>query len=301
MSPPVGGERAVRGKHAIGVHGEAPGFAQLPGQTVERYAERAGERLKCNAPDPTPRNRIVLAPTSIPSRTHSAPLIALRGVGKTYAAAAGPFHALTDVDVEIRRGEFVAIIGQSGSGKSTLLNVLAGIDRPSSGEVIIDGVAVHGLSERALSAWRGAAVGIVFQFFQLLPTLTAAENVMLPMDFCNRWPRGDRRKRALGLLDRVGIADQADKFPGALSGGQQQRVAVARALANAPPILLADEPTGNLDSRSAQALLQVLRDRVSEGETVILVTHDRSAIEQTARAVTLVDGRVVSDTSRAHA
>jgi len=242
----------------------------------------------------------VLATTRIPSNTRSAPLIALRGVGKTYAGAAGPFHALTDVDVEIGRGEFVAIVGQSGSGKSTMLNLLAGIDRPSSGEVVIDGVAVHGLSERALSAWRGSAVGIVFQFFQLLPTLTAAENVMLPMDFCNRWPRADRRKRALDLLDRVGVADQADKFPGALSGGQQQRVAVARALANAPPILLADEPTGNLDSRSAQALLQVLGDRVAEGETVILVTHDRSAIEQTARSVTLVDGRVGSDTSRAH-
>jgi len=242
----------------------------------------------------------VLATTSIPRKTPSAPLISLRGVGKTYAGAAGPFHALTGVDVEIGRGEFVAIVGQSGSGKSTMLNLLAGIDRPSSGEVVIDGVAVHGLSERALSAWRGSAVGIVFQFFQLLPTLTAAENVMLPMDFCNRWPRAERRKRALELLDRVGIADQADKFPGALSGGQQQRVAVARALANAPPILLADEPTGNLDSRSAQALLQVLRDRVAEGETVILVTHDRSAIEQTARSVTLVDGRVVGDTSRAH-
>ena len=240
------------------------------------------------------------ATTRIPSNTRSAPLIALRGVGKTYAGAAGPFHALTDVDVEIGRGEFVAIVGQSGSGKSTMLNLLAGIDRPSSGEVVIDGVAVHGLSERALSAWRGSAVGIVFQFFQLLPTLTAAKNVMMPMDFCNRWPRADRRKRALDLLDRVGVADQADKFPGALSGGQQQRVAVARALANAPPILLADEPTGNLDSRSAQALLQVLRDRVAEGETVILVTHDRNAIEQTARSVTLVDGRVVSDTSRAH-
>jgi len=242
----------------------------------------------------------VLATTSISGNAPSAALISLRGVGKTYAGAAGPFHALTDVDVEIGRGEFVAIVGQSGSGKSTMLNLLAGIDRPSSGEVVIDGVAVHGMSERELSAWRGSAVGIVFQFFQLLPTLTAAENVMLPMDFCNRWPRGDRRKRALELLDRVGIADQADKFPGALSGGQQQRVAVARALANAPPILLADEPTGNLDSRSAQALLQVLGDRVAEGETVILVTHDRSAIEQTARSVTLVDGRVVSDTSRAH-
>jgi putative ABC transport system ATP-binding protein len=290
----------VQCEHAIVLRGETRGFAQSPCRAVERYAALARERLQCNPPAALKRNTIVLATTSIPCKTPSAPLIALRGVGKTYAGAAGPFHALTDVDMEIGRGEFVAIVGQSGSGKSTMLNLLAGIDRPNSGEVVIDGVAVHALSERALSAWQGSAVGIVFQFFQLLPTLTAAENVMLPMDFCNRWPRADRRKRALELLDRVGIADQADKFPGALSGGQQQRVAVARALANAPPILLADEPTGNLDSRSAQALLQLLRDRVAEGETVILVTHDRTAIEQTARAVTLVDGRVVSDTSRTH-
>jgi len=237
------------------------------------------------------------------SRTQSPadPLIALRGVGKTYATAAGSFAALAEVDIEIGRGEFVAIVGQSGSGKSTLLNLLAGIDRPSSGELIVGATPVHALSERQLSAWRGATVGIVFQFFQLLPTLTAAENVMLPMDFCDRWPRRERRERALALLDRIGVADQADKFPAALSGGQQQRVAVARALANAPPILLADEPTGNLDSRSAQALMQVLRERVEEGETVILVTHDRAAIEQTARAVTLVDGRVVSDAGSAHA
>jgi putative ABC transport system ATP-binding protein len=234
-------------------------------------------------------------------QARSDPLIALRGVSKTYVTAAGPFAALSEVDIEIGRGEFVAIVGQSGSGKSTMLNLLAGIDRPSSGELVVDGIAVHTLTERQLSAWRGASVGIVFQFFQLLPTLTAAENVMLPMDFCNRWPARQRRERALALLDRVGVADQADKFPGALSGGQQQRVAVARALANAPPILLADEPTGNLDSRSAQALMQVLRERVDEGETVILVTHDRAAIEQTARAVTLVDGRVVSDLGRTDA
>ena len=239
--------------------------------------------------------------TQVQTESRLNPLIALRAVGKTYVTAAGPFAALSEVEIQIGRGEFVAIVGQSGSGKSTLLNLLAGIDRPSSGELVVDGVAVHALSERQLSAWRGATVGIVFQFFQLLPTLTAAENVMLPMDFCNRWPGRERRERALALLDRVGVADQADKFPGALSGGQQQRVAVARALANAPPILLADEPTGNLDSRSAQALMQVLRERVDEGETVILVTHDRAAIAQTARAITLVDGRVVGDEARAHA
>ena len=150
-----------------------------------------------------------------------AALIELRDVEKIYASPSGGYVALTDCNLSIARRQFTAIVGQSGSGKSTMLNLLAGIDRPSSGEVVIDGVAVHGLSERALSAWRGSAVGIVFQFFQLLPTLTAAENVMLPMDFCNRWPRADRRKRALDLLDRVGVADQADKFPGALSGGQQ--------------------------------------------------------------------------------
>ena len=186
----------------------------------------------------------MLASTSIPRKTPSAPLIALRGVGKTYAGAAGPFHALTDVDVEIGRGEFVAIVGQSGSGKSTMLNLLAGIDRPSSGEVVIDGVAVHGLSERALSAWRGSAVGIVFQFFQLLPTLTAAENVMLPMDFCNRWPRADRRKRALICSIASASPTRPTNSP-AHCRADSSSAAVARVLANAPPILLADEPTGN--------------------------------------------------------
>ncbi|MEO8460454.1 MAG: ABC transporter ATP-binding protein [Dokdonella sp.] len=233
------------------------------------------------------------ASATVQPRNVSDPLIVLRAAGKTYTTAAGEFHALADIDMEIRRGEFMTIIGQSGSGKSTLLNLLAGIDRPSSGEVFVDGVALHTLSERELSIWRGRAVGIVFQFFQLLPTLTVAENVMLPMDFCNRWLARARRARALSLLDSVGIADQADKFPSALSGGQQQRVAVARALANAPPILLADEPTGNLDSRSSRALVQLLRERADAGETVILATHDRSVIEQASRSLTLADGRIV--------
>jgi putative ABC transport system ATP-binding protein len=228
-------------------------------------------------------------------------LIALRQVSKSYPGAAGAFSALSDVDLRIRSGEFVVVVGQSGSGKSTLLNLLAGIDRPSRGEIIIDGKPIHTLTERALSAWRGNAVGIVFQFFQLLPTLTAAENVMLPMDFCKRWPANERRSRALALLDRLGVSDQADKFPAALSGGQQQRVAVARALANAPPILLADEPTGNLDSRNSEALLQVLAELVHDGQTVIMVTHERAAIRQAVRTLTLVDGRLVSDEAHAHA
>ncbi len=228
-------------------------------------------------------------------------LIALRRVSKSYPGAAGAFSALSDVDLCIARGEFVVVVGQSGSGKSTLLNLLAGIDRPNNGEIIIDGNPIHALSERALSAWRGNAVGIVFQFFQLLPTLTAAENVMLPMDFCKRWPANERRVRALALLDRLGVSDQADKFPAALSGGQQQRVAVARALANAPPILLADEPTGNLDSRNSDALLQVLAELVRDGQTVIMVTHERAAIRQAMRTVTLVDGRIADDQAHANA
>lgn len=221
----------------------------------------------------------------------NSPLIQLKAVSKHYPTAAGAFAALSEIDLDIQTGEFVAIVGQSGSGKSTLLNLLAGIDRPSAGQIHIGGQALHLLSERALSAWRGLAVGIVFQFFQLLPTLTAVENVMLPMDFCKRWPRPERRERAMDLLRRLGVADQADKFPIALSGGQQQRVAVARALANAPALLLADEPTGNLDSRNASVLLELLAELVAEGQTVVMVTHERSALRQVGRCLTLVDGR----------
>ena len=221
-------------------------------------------------------------------------LITLRGVGKAYASPAGAFHALREVDLDIRRGEFVAIVGASGSGKSTLLNLLGGIDRASSGTLVIDAHDLRALPERALSAWRGRSVGIVFQFFQLLPTLTAAENVMLPMDFAAHWPARERRPRALALLERLGVREQADKLPGALSGGQQQRVALARALANAPPLLLADEPTGNLDSHTAQGLLDLLGELVREGQTVVMVTHERAAIRHATRVVTLADGRIVA-------
>ena len=230
--------------------------------------------------------------SNMPATAHE--MISLRGIGKTYASPAGAFQALAAVDLTIRRGEFVAVVGQSGSGKSTLLNLLAGIDRPSSGEIHIDGQALHTLPEKALSAWRGRAVGIVFQFFQLLPTLTAAENVMLPMDFSKRWPARERRPRALELLARLGVAEQADKLPGALSGGQQQRVAVARALANAPAILLADEPTGNLDSHTSQSLLTLLGELVREVKNIVMVTHEHAAIQHTTRVVTLADGRIVN-------
>jgi len=230
----------------------------------------------------------------------AAALITLRGISKTYPSPAGAFSALSAIDLTIRRGEFVGVVGQSGSGKSTLLNLLAGIDRPSSGEILIDGRALHALSEKQLSAWRGRAVGIVFQFFQLLPTLTAAENVMLPMDFARCWPSRERRARALVLLERLGVAAQADKLPGALSGGQQQRVAVARALANEPAIVLADEPTGNLDSRTARALLDILGELVRAGQTVVMVTHEHAAMHHATRIVELADGRIVDSEAAVH-
>jgi len=229
------------------------------------------------------------------------PLIVMHDVRKTFPTAAGPFAALDGISLEIDRGEFIAVVGQSGSGKSTLLALLAGIDRPTSGEVFVAGTPVHTLSEREMSPWRGATIGIVFQFFQLLPTLSAAENVMLPMDFCNAWPARERHERAIALLDRLGVADQADKLPSTLSGGQQQRVAVARALANEPSVLLADEPTGNLDSRTAESMLDLLAGLVADGQTIVMVTHERSAQRFASRVITLADGRVVEAEDAVHA
>jgi putative ABC transport system ATP-binding protein len=223
------------------------------------------------------------------------PLIALRGVTRTFPGAAGGFTALDDVSLTIDPGEFAVVVGPSGSGKSTLLSLLSGIDRPTRGEIVVGDTAVHTLTERAMSAWRGRAVGIVFQFFQLLPTLTSAENVMLPMDFCGTWLSAERRDRALALLDRLGVADQADKFPARLSGGQQQRVAIARALANEPALLLADEPTGNLDSRTAAAILELFQSLAREGQTVVMVTHEPSARSRASRTITLADGRILTN------
>ncbi|MBI4943211.1 MAG: ABC transporter ATP-binding protein [Actinobacteria bacterium] len=221
------------------------------------------------------------------------PLVDVRGACKVYGTPAGDFTALADVDLQVRGGEFVGVVGRSGSGKTTLLNLLAGIDRVTSGEVRVAGTAVHALPERRLAAWRGRSVGLVFQFFQLLPTLTVAENVMLPMDLCDTVPRRRRRTAALDLLDRLGIADQADKLPAALSGGQQQRAAIARALANDPPVLLADEPTGNLDSATADDVLGVFSGLAAAGRAVVMVTHERDVSAVVDRRVVLADGRVL--------
>jgi putative ABC transport system ATP-binding protein len=219
-------------------------------------------------------------------------MIELTRITKIYATAAGEFAALRDVDVSIGKGELVAVVGKSGSGKSTLLNVIGGIDTPTAGAVLVGGADIGKLRANALARWRGRNIGFVFQFFQLLPTLTAAENVMLPMDFSGTIPARDRRKRALALLDRVGVIEQADKLPSALSGGQQQRVAIARALANEPVVVLADEPTGNLDSVTARAVLDLFRSMASAGTTVILATHERDLAGIIDRTIELVDGRV---------
>jgi len=220
--------------------------------------------------------------------------IQVTDVVKAYPMSAGEFTAIDHLSLDIADGEFVAIVGRSGSGKTTLLNLLAGIDRPTSGRVHAAGADLRSLSEDGLAAWRGRNVGLVFQFFQLLPTLTVLENVMLPMDFARKIPVDGRRDRARDLLERVGVADQADKMPATLSGGQQQRAAIARALANDPPLLLADEPTGNLDSTTAEAVLELFAGLNTDGQTIVVVTHERDIRSIVGREVTLMDGRVVA-------
>nr|WP_315485110.1 ABC transporter ATP-binding protein [uncultured Undibacterium sp.] len=201
--------------------------------------------------------------------------------------------ALKNISLQIHPAEFVAVIGKSGSGKSTLMNVLTGIDRVDSGEIIINKLPIHSLDEANLTPWRGKNVGIIFQFFQLLPTLTVAENIMLAMDFCQTYPPKIRRPRALSLLEKLGILEQADKLPAALSGGQQQRAAIARALANDPAILVADEPTGNLDTETALSIMRLFSTLVSEGKTVVMVTHERDYRDFFSRTINLSDGQLV--------
>ena len=216
-------------------------------------------------------------------------------VCRAFPTGRGAVAAVRDVSFAVAAGEWVALSGPSGCGKSTLLNLVAGLDRPNSGHLVVGGVAITTQSEEALARWRAGAVGIVFQFFQLLPTLTARENVMLPLDFAGR--RRDRRRHATDLLDAVGLAHLADALPAELSGGEQQRVAVARALANDPPLVVADEPTGNLDAAAGAVVLDLLRGYWRRGGTLLLVTHDRSLAAQAPRRLTMRDGRIVADTA----
>lgn len=223
------------------------------------------------------------------------PLIELRRVTKTYQTGAKVFTALNDINLTICQGEFTAIVGRSGSGKSTLINMITGIDEPTCGEVMVASTPIHQLNQEQLAIWRGKNVGVVFQFFQLLPTLTVAENLILPMDFCNTYPVRQRRERALYLLEKVGIVEQADKLPADLSGGQQQRAAIARALANDPPLVVADEPTGNLDSQTTDAVMELFAGLTTEGKTVVMVTHERDLAHFFTRFITLADGKLVAN------
>ena len=229
-------------------------------------------------------------------------LIELRDVSKRYRRPDGPsFDALKRVTCTIAANSMTAIVGRSGSGKSTLLHLIAGLDHPSAGSVDVSGISLSALSEDRLAKWRGMQVGVVFQFFQLLPTLTILENILLAMDFVGAVAARNRRSRALALLDRVGITDQADKLPGTLSGGQQQRAAIARALANDPKLLVADEPTGNLDTDSAAMVMGLLTSLANDGRSVIVVTHDDDVAARADRIIRLSDGMIIQDSLKAPA
>ncbi len=236
--------------------------------------------------------------TELPLPHTNGSMIDLRGITKAYKTDAGPFLALKGIDMQVDKGEFVAVVGKSGSGKSTLINMFTGIDHPTDGEVIVAQTPIRQLDEGQMAEWRGHNLGIVFQFFQLLPTLTVVENVLIPMDLAGKYSEAERLERALFLLDQVGIVDDAQKFPASISGGEQQRAAIARALANDPPILVADEPTGNLDSRTAESVFQLFESLVAGGKTILMVTHDGELARRVPRTITLADGLIVSETGK---
>jgi len=223
------------------------------------------------------------------------PLIHLRQVVKKYNSLAGEVVALRGIDLQVRVGEFVAVTGKSGSGKTTLVNMITGIDRSTSGKILVAGIPVHALSLDKAAQWRGRTVGVIFQSFQLLPTLTVLQNVTLPMDFARKYSLRERWERGMALLEQMEIAEHAHKLPSAVSGGQQQRIAIARAMANDPPILVADEPTGSLDSTTAEAVWRVFEGLVGQGKTILVVTHDKELAGRAGRAVTLADGEIEHD------
>jgi putative ABC transport system ATP-binding protein len=229
--------------------------------------------------------------------TGQKPLIEMKQVGKTYYSVSGSFTALKDIRLDFMQGEFVGVIGKSGSGKSTLVNMITGIDHPSEGKVYVNGIDIHALPESKQARWRGNNLGVVFQFFQLLPMLTLAENVLLPMDFCNKYNPAERPARAMELLHMVGLAELAHNLPGSVSIGQQQSAAIARALANDPPIIVADEPTGNLDLKTADSVYSLFEELAAGGRTIIMITHDPEIASRLTRTVTLKDGELVNPPS----
>ena len=226
-------------------------------------------------------------------------LISVDHISKYFDTTSGRAVALDDMAFTVNTSEFVGIIGKSGSGKTTLINMISGIDRPSSGSIQIDGMQLEKLNENELSIWRGKSIGIVFQFFQLLPVMTILENILLPMDFLNAIPMSERTDRAYQVLDLVNLRDEADKFPHELSGGQQQTAAIARALANDPPIIIADEPTGNLDSVMAEQVIELFEHLVAQQKTILMVTHDTDMVKRTHRIIHIADGKIVNPTQKA--
>jgi putative ABC transport system ATP-binding protein len=222
-------------------------------------------------------------------------IVQIRDVVKSFKVGDGEITILKGISFDVKDGEFVSIVGPSGNGKSTLLNMITGIDRPSAGDVIVTGRPVHQMSENQLAAWRGGHVGIIFQFFQMLPALSLLQNVILPMDFAGKYSPKERRDRAMHLLEIVDLADQAEKLPSMVSGGQQQRAAIARALANDPPLLVADEPTGNLDNRTAQDVFQLFTKLVEQGKSMVMVTHDKELAKRVPRVVEIVNGKITRD------
>jgi putative ABC transport system ATP-binding protein len=223
------------------------------------------------------------------------PIIEVKDVVKSFPVGDREVTILKGISFEVKQGEFVSIVGPSGNGKSTLLNMITGIDRPSEGEVIVTGQEVHQMNENRLAAWRGENVGVIFQFFQMLPALSLLQNVIMPMDFANKYTPKERRGRAMHLLETVGLADQAEKLPSMVSGGQQQRAAIARALANDPLLLVGDEPTGNLDSRMAGEVFDLFSQLVSGGKTMVMVTHDKELARRVPRVVEIMDGKITRD------
>ncbi|NQZ82033.1 MAG: ABC transporter ATP-binding protein [Colwellia sp.] len=220
-------------------------------------------------------------------------IITLKGLSKSYQINQETFFAVNHINLDIEQGSFVSIIGKSGSGKSTLMNLISGIDQATTGEVIIDGVELSQLKTSQLDIWRGKNIGLVFQFFQLIPTLTVIENIVLAMDFCKVIPKKQRIERAKELLIKVDLLDKAQLFPSILSGGEKQRVAIARALANDPPIILADEPTGNLDSVTAKTIFNLFATLNAQGKTIILVSHDRDCLQYTKQTINISDGKII--------
>jgi putative ABC transport system ATP-binding protein len=226
-------------------------------------------------------------------------IIDLRQVVKKYQSMAGEVTALKGIDLQVKRGEFLVIMGKSGAGKTTLVNVITGLDRATAGEIWVGGTPVHKLGAEKAARWRGQTMGVVFQTFELMPTLSVLQNVTLPMDFANRYSVRRQRQRAMHLLEQVEIADHAYKLPSEVSGGQQQRVAIARAMANDPPILVADEPTGSLDSVTSAAVIDVFEELVKQGKTVVLVSHDQDIARRAPRNIVLADGEIMADTRQA--